>query len=163
MRLSLTRGTLPQRQIRCCISFREFRTIKVKDMFDTNKYIDLLTEAVPQVIESSDEFERVLKIIDRLMSKPESSLPPEEGRLLKLLAALAEDYERKVLPPLEDLAPHEMLQFLMEQNDLKQKDIVPIFGSQGIASEVLSGKRSISKAQAKKLAERFDISAEIFI
>lgn len=132
-------------------------------MFDISKYIALLTETVPQIIESEIEFERVLGIIDRLMSKPEENLSLEEGKLLKLLTTLAEDYERKVLPPLEDSAPHEVLQFLMEQNNLKQKDIVPVFGSQGIASEVLNGRRSISKTQAKKLAERFGISAAAFI
>jgi HTH-type transcriptional regulator/antitoxin HigA len=132
-------------------------------MFDMNKYVGLLTETVPQVIDSETEFERVLEIIDRLMSKPEGALSPEESKLLKLLATLAEDYEKRVLPPLEKSAPAEILQFLMKENGLKQKDIVSVFGSQGIASEVLSGKRSISKTQAKKLAERFSVSAELFI
>lgn len=51
----------------------------------------------------------------------------------------------------------------MEENNYKQKDIVHIFGSSGITSEVVGGKRSISKAQAKKLAEFFNVSVDLFI
>ncbi len=38
-----------------------------------------------------------------------------------------------------------------------------LFGSKGITSEVANGKRSISKAQAKKLAAFFHVSAELFL
>ena len=51
----------------------------------------------------------------------------------------------------------------MRENDLKQSDLLHVFGSSGIASEVVNGKRSISKAQAKKLAEFFKVSVEMFI
>ena len=55
------------------------------------------------------------------------------------------------------------LWFLMEQNDLKQADLYDVFGSQAIVSKVLSGKRAISKAQAKRLADRFHLSTDVFI
>ncbi len=97
------------------------------------------------------------------MNKCEDGLSPEEARLFDLLANLLEDYEPRTLPTLARSTPLEMLKFLMSENDLKQKDVVPIFGSQGIASEVLSGKRAVSKTQAKALAERFRVSAELFI
>jgi HTH-type transcriptional regulator/antitoxin HigA len=51
----------------------------------------------------------------------------------------------------------------MAANQLKQTDLVPIFGSKGITSEVLNGKRGISKEKAKALADYFHISAEAFI
>ena len=51
----------------------------------------------------------------------------------------------------------------MAENNLKQKDLVHVFGSQGIASEVLSGKRAVSKTHAKILAEKFKVSAELFL
>lgn len=56
-----------------------------------------------------------------------------------------------------------MLQPLMEARKLRQKDLWKTFGSKGITSEVFHGKRSISKAQAKMLAELFRVSAELFI
>ena len=63
----------------------------------------------------------------------------------------------------EALAPQQVLLHLMEARGLAQKDLWKIFGSKGITSEVVRGKRSISKAQAKKLAAFFHVSADLFI
>jgi HTH-type transcriptional regulator/antitoxin HigA len=52
---------------------------------------------------------------------------------------------------------------LLEQRELKQKDLIPVLGASSAVSDILSGKRSISKSQAKKLAEFFRVSAEYFI
>ncbi|MDQ3710885.1 MAG: transcriptional regulator, partial [Acidobacteriota bacterium] len=60
-------------------------------------------------------------------------------------------------------APNEILKFLMEERELKQTDLLQIFGSSGVTSEVINGKRSISKVQAKKLAKHFKVSVELFI
>jgi HTH-type transcriptional regulator / antitoxin HigA len=51
----------------------------------------------------------------------------------------------------------------MEEHGLRQRDLLEVFGSRGIASEVLSGKRAISKSQAKKLAELFHVPADLFL
>jgi HTH-type transcriptional regulator / antitoxin HigA len=51
----------------------------------------------------------------------------------------------------------------MEARKLTQKDLWKVFGSKGITSEVFHGKRSISKAQARKLAEFFHVNVELFI
>jgi HTH-type transcriptional regulator/antitoxin HigA len=60
-------------------------------------------------------------------------------------------------------SPRDVLAFLMEQHELKQKDLVDIFSSSGTISQELSGAREISKAQAKALGEKFRVSAELFI
>ena len=56
-----------------------------------------------------------------------------------------------------------MLARLIETSGRTMKDLLPIFGTRGRVSEVLSGKRSISKKQAKKLAEFFKVSSDLFI
>jgi len=131
---------------------------------DSKKYGLLLMETLPSVISNEDEFERMTEEINRLMTKgiKQDKLSPEEEKLLELLAILVENYEDEHFP-MPEVAPNEILRFLMEQNDLKQSDLLHIFGSSGIASEVVNGKRSISKAQAKKLAEFFKVSVELFI
>ena len=55
------------------------------------------------------------------------------------------------------------LRSLMEERGLRQRDLLEVFGSRGIASEVVSGKRAISKAQARKLAEPFHVPADLFL
>lgn len=131
--------------------------------FNTEIYAGLLAKTVPAVITSPEEYDRLEDVFKSLMDKGEDNLSPEEDRLFDLLANLLEDYERRTLPPLEKSSPLETLKYLMQERDLKQKDVVELFGSQGVASEVLSGKRSISKTQAKNLAERFNIPADLFI
>ncbi len=129
--------------------------------FNKQLYGVLLTDTLPTVIDSAAEYNRIESIFENLLDK-ENRLP-EEDKLFDLLANLLEDYERRSLPPLAESSPLEMLKFLMQQNDLAQKDLVEFFGSKGTVSEVLAGKRSISKIQAKKLAERFCVSTDLFI
>ncbi|MBI1762647.1 MAG: transcriptional regulator [Acidobacteria bacterium] len=126
------------------------------------KYAALLSEVLPRPIQSEAENERALKVVDRLMSKGEDKLTAEEGVLLELLIQLIERFEEQHYA-IPEAPSHRVLQTLMENRNLKQKDLLPIFGSKGIASEVINGKRAISKEQAKKLGEFFKLSPAAFI
>ena len=103
----------------------------------------------------------MLALVEQLMARG-NSLAPEEGELLRLLGKLIADFEKEFYH-LEDAKPHEVLQELMNARGLKQGDLSKLFGSKGRASEVINGKRAISKAQAKTLADFFHVSAELFI
>jgi HTH-type transcriptional regulator/antitoxin HigA len=87
---------------------------------------------------------------------------PEEDALLNLLAHLIQQFEHNFYH-LEGATPHEILREVMAARGLKQSDLLHIFKSKGVASEVINGKRGISKTQAKALAEFFRVSAELFI
>ncbi len=131
---------------------------------NNTKYAEILATALPRKIETEEENERVLKIVENLMSNGEDSLSPEEETLLVLLAELVEDFEKKAYPEVGNSStPRDVLMFLMEQHGLKQKDLVDIFSSSGTISQVLNGARQISKAQAKALGSKFKVSAELFI
>jgi HTH-type transcriptional regulator/antitoxin HigA len=64
---------------------------------------------------------------------------------------------------LEHASPLDALKSLMEERNLRQADLLPVFGSRSVASDVLNGKRSISKAHARGLAEFFHVSPSLFI
>jgi HTH-type transcriptional regulator / antitoxin HigA len=130
--------------------------------FNIEKYTNLLVTAIPRVIDSDAEYDRLEPIFERLLDKGENR-SPEETALFDLLANLMEDYERRTLEPIADASPREMLEYLMRENDLKQKDLSDIFGGQSVVSDILNAKREINKDQAKKLAERFSLSAAAFI
>jgi len=89
-------------------------------------------------------------------------LSPEEEALAEMLTLLIEDYEEKIYP-LPQVSPNESLNALMEERGLKHKDIWPVLGNKGAATEVLSGRRSISKTQAKRLAEFFHVPIDLFV
>jgi HTH-type transcriptional regulator/antitoxin HigA len=87
---------------------------------------------------------------------------PEERALLDLMVVLVERFEAAHYQ-IPEASPKDVLRGLLEANGLKQKDLVPDVGSKGVVSEILAGKRSISKQQAKKLSKRFGVSPAIFL
>lgn len=133
----------------------------VATQFNSRQYKRLLTEVMPVPVETEEDNERMLAAAGALMEKGEN-LSAEEEALLRLLATLIEDFETKFYRP-EDATPLEVLRHLMEERGLKQSDLWELFGSKGVASEVLNGKRGISKTQAKKLADYFHVPVSLFI
>ncbi len=136
--------------------------MKMVSKYDPNAYANLLVEYLPGVITTEAENEKALAIVLQLMKKSEPGRSPEESRLLDLLATLIEDFEQKVYP-MGPSNPAVALRELMREHELKQTDMVEIFGSQGTVSLVLNGKREISKSQARKLSERFRLPIDVFI
>lgn len=133
----------------------------VENRGDLMEYAELLTKALPSIVETEEENERLLEIINNLVSKDE--LSPDERKLLRLLVKLVEDFEEKTYLPPKDTDPLGTMLFLMEQHGLKQTDMVGVFGSDGRVSDVVNGKRGISKNHAKKLSEKFNVSVALFI
>ena len=129
--------------------------------YNPKKYSALLSAVLPSVIDSIDEYNRIEEIFNNLIDKEKRS--PEEDKLFNLLANLLEDYEKRTLPPLEKSSPLETLKFLIEENNLRQSDLADIFGTQSVVSEVLRGKREITKNQAKALAGKFSLRLEAFV
>lgn len=134
---------------------------RVVRKIDPTRYKKLLSQTMPVVIETEEENERMLTVVEKLMEKGER-LSPEEEKLLKLISRLIEDFEQRYYHP-KEATPLEVLQHLMESSDVKQSHLLEVFGSKGIASEVMNGKRGISKAQAKALASYFHVPADLFI
>lgn len=128
--------------------------------FDQTAYRNLLAKVAPKVIEIEEEYDRALAVAEQLTLKKNRT--PEKRALHKLLVTLIEAYEAQNYP-MEQVAPHEILQHIIESSGIRQADLVGIIGSSGVVSEVVNGKRSISKAQAKALSDYFKVSPTLFI
>jgi HTH-type transcriptional regulator / antitoxin HigA len=124
------------------------------------EYAELLVAIQPKAIETEEENEFYLAEVTKLMRLGDEISPAQE-RLLKLLVNLIESFEDRHYQ-LKSATPLEILTELVRDRGLKQKDLVPVFGSQGVASEVLNGKRGISKTQARSLGEFFNVSPSLF-
>ena len=111
------------------------------------------------MIHSEKENERHLAMLKELDQK--GKLSPAEQRLAELLTLLIEDFEEKAYA-LKPAKPIEILNELLEANSLKQKDLVDVFGTPSIVSEVLNGKRGLTIEHIKKLSRRFHVSPEVF-
>ena len=137
--------------------------MSAKPAMNEQRYGKLLAKVRPAVIETEEEYERLLNEAKKLFDKGEENLSLEEQALLELLVNVIEPYEEEHYELGKSATPRTILLHLMEAHDLKPKDLWGIFGSKGTTSEVLSGRREISKAKAKALAEFFHVSAELFI
>jgi HTH-type transcriptional regulator/antitoxin HigA len=123
-------------------------------------YALLLAKYQPKAIETEEENDRAIALATELEHK--ESRTKEEDAILELLIILIEKFENEQYPMPEG-TPHSMLLHLMESNDIKQESLVGVIGSRGVVSEVINGKRSISKTQAKALAEFFSVDVGLFI
>jgi len=124
------------------------------------EYATLLAKTLPAVIHSEKENEHYTELLEELDHKA-GKLTPAEQRLAELLTLLIEDFEEKHYS-LKPATGIDALQELMDMNDLKQKDLVDLFGTPSIISEVLSGKRKLTTEHIRKLSRRFRVSPELF-
>ena len=129
---------------------------------DPKKYARLANRIVVKAIETEEEYDRMVAAVEQLIDKGEDRLCPEESALLETMAILVQAYDDRHYP-LPSVAPNEMLAYLVETSGRTAKDLQPVLGTRGRVSEVLSGKRSISKEQAKKLASVFKVAVDLFI
>jgi HTH-type transcriptional regulator/antitoxin HigA len=123
------------------------------------EYDRLLHRIQPRVPASREENQRLLAEIETLMNKGQDNLSPAEDAMLSMLFSLVREYERRSFPRKKS-TPAGMLEFLMEQNGLVPADL-PLSANR--VSEILSGKRDVSKEQAKRLGAFFRISPAAFI
>ncbi|MCC3428749.1 MAG: transcriptional regulator [Microcoleus sp. PH2017_04_SCI_O_A] len=122
--------------------------------------MEKLAEVAPRAIETEAEYDRLLAVAEGLTFAKNRTL--EEKALHKLLVTLIEVYEDQNYA-IDKSEPHEILQHIMEASGTRQADLVGIIGSSGVVSEVVNGKRAISKAQAKALGDYFKVSPSLFI
>ena len=127
---------------------------------DPIRYGTLLARKLPTVIRTEAENERLTAELEDL-DRRHADLTPEEREYSELLTVLVEAFEDANYT-VDGSTPASRLQSLMAEHGLRQRDLLVVFGSSGIASEVVSGKRAISKSQAKKLANLFHVPADIF-
>jgi HTH-type transcriptional regulator/antitoxin HigA len=123
-------------------------------------YGELLAKSLPRPIRTDKEHRRLTALLLELDERDDRT--PEEDALAEVITLLIEDYEEKHYP-LPRVSPNESLKALMEERGLRHKDVWPVLGNKGAATEVLNGRRSISKAQAKRLSEFFRVPVDLFI
>lgn len=123
-------------------------------------YMALLERYPPKVIRTERENEKYLAILYE-MDSVGRKLTRAEQELADLLTLLVENFEEEHYA-LPKTTPAGMINFLMDQHDLRQKDLLDVFGTASVASEVLSGKRELNKGHIERLAKRFGVSPEFF-
>lgn len=123
-------------------------------------YRNLLSEELPRAIHNDREHGKYLARVEDLLAKKKRS--SAEDRYLELLSVLIERYEDEHAP-IVAADPVAALKELMLANGMSQAALSRLLGSSGIASEILSGKRALSKTHIRKLSEAFNVSADLLV
>lgn len=112
-----------------------------------------------RVIKTEEDNNTALERIEKLMELEPTSEVTDE---LELLATLVGLYEEKAYP-IPAVEPTDAIRFRMEQQGLKQKDLIPYIGCKSKVSEVLSGKRSLSLSMIRNLHEGLGIPLDVLL
>jgi antitoxin component HigA of HigAB toxin-antitoxin module len=125
-------------------------------------YESLLIETSPEVIETWEQYQINGRRLGELIGKG-TARTREETKLMRLLALLIEDYDRRHGMPPDHSTPAERLQFLLEHSGRKAADLLAIFGQRSHVHEPLTGKRTIGVSQARKLGQLFRVAPGLFV
>lgn len=126
---------------------------------ESSNYMSLITAFPPRPITSEEDLIATQEIIDSLLDRSELTL--DERDYLHVLGLLVSEYEQ-IHYPIPDIYGVAALKVLMEESNLRQKDLVPVFKTESIVSDVLSGKRKLTATHIQKLADFFQVSPAVF-
>ncbi len=124
-------------------------------------YIELLQEFPPRPIKSEEDLFATQQVIDSLIDRATKSLSPDESDYLNVLGTLVYEYEQ-TQEPIPDIYGVELLKILMAERGLRQRDLVPIFKTESIVSDILKKRRKLTTRHIQELAEFFHISPAAF-
>ena len=121
---------------------------------------EMIARGAPRVIHNDDELEVYTEALFQLTAKENPSTAEMEA--IELLTLLVERYEQEhYFIPAAD--PVSLVRFLIEQQHLTQRDLIPQFGSESAVSMFLNGQRNLTIEQVRKLSTRFKLPTDLFI
>ncbi|MEL7333062.1 MAG: transcriptional regulator [Cyanobacteria bacterium J06560_2] len=126
---------------------------------EKNSYTSLLLAFPPRPISTEAQFLATQQVIDGLIDQPD--LTEDERDYLNLLGTLVASYEEQTVE-IPDISGVEMLKVLIEEFELRQKDLTGIFKTESIVSDVVNRKRSLSVEHIQGLSKFFQVSPAVF-
>lgn len=111
-----------------------------------------------RMIKNEKDYKEALKSMETVFDATEGPL----AEYAETLAILIEHYETKRFP-IKESSGINVLKFLMDQNGLKQKDLIGILGGKSSVSEILHRKRRLNLQHIRALSEKFNINPATFI
>lgn len=120
----------------------------------------MIAKGAPHIIHNDVELHAYTEALFKLTALEAPSSSEEEA--IELLTLLIERYEEQRYPvPASD--PISVVRFLLEHGDLTQRSLIPEFGSESAVSMFLSGQRTLTLEQVRKLCVRFKLRADVFL
>ncbi|MGA2230938.1 MAG: hypothetical protein ABSH22_08570 [Tepidisphaeraceae bacterium] len=124
------------------------------------QYKDLVAMFPPRPIHDAVDYVNTLEIVLAMAGHP---LTPDQDDYLAILSEMILHYDRDHDAPRKRGTPHQRLQYLAEEAGMSASDLGRLLGNRGMGSLYLSGRRGLSKANIRKLAEHFKVRADYFL
>jgi HTH-type transcriptional regulator/antitoxin HigA len=118
-------------------------------------------KAIFSVPHTESEYQSLVNTLDSLVDEVGNNQNHELTPVMETIGNLIENYEDRKYK-IKEASPVDALKYLMQEHGLKQSDLKEI-GSQGVVSEILTGKRMLNLEQIKKISNRFHVSPLVFI
>ncbi len=118
-------------------------------------------KAIFSVPHTESEYQALVETLDNLVDEVGNNQNHELAPVMETIGNLIENYENREYK-IKEASPIDVLKYLMQEHSLKQSDLKEI-GSQGVVSEILTGKRTLNLEQIKKISGRFQVSPLVFI
>jgi len=140
---------------------------KMRDLA-TDDYLKLIRRFPLRPIRSQASYDRAVEILKELVGRADAGLTAGENDYADVLSRLLRDYDEQHSSILKDIAakkssPIEILKHLMEEHGMNTITLGKLVGGSGQASMILAGKRELSKANIRTLAEHFKLSPAVFL
>jgi HTH-type transcriptional regulator/antitoxin HigA len=118
-------------------------------------------KAIFSVPHEEHEYLALVETLDNLVDEVGNNENHKLVPVMETIGSLIENYENREYK-IKEAPPIDVLKYLMNEHGLKQGDLREI-GSQGVVSEILTGKRTLNIEQIKKISNRFQVSPLVFI
>lgn len=114
-----------------------------------------------KLVKTDQEYEQAIERLGYLMDiNPESGTP--EGNELDILAILIEKYEKETYE-VPQLDPIEVIEFFMEEEGLRKKDMIGIIGDKTLVSRILNKKRKLTLEMIRNIENQLSIPINLLI
>jgi HTH-type transcriptional regulator/antitoxin HigA len=124
-------------------------------------YNALVAMLPPRPIHDDLDLANATAVIDRLAGFP---LNPDQEDYLEAIATFVEAYEAEQFPVDDSqLTPLDALKTLLTEHGMSASDLGRLLGNRTLGTPILSGRRALSKAHIKKLAEHFKVEPGLFL
>ncbi len=125
------------------------------------RFSELVARLPPRAIHDDTEYRNALEMINAVLARPK--LTKGQTEYVETWAVLVEAYEREHHSIDTIATPIETLQYLMDQASMTASDLGRLLGNRTLGSAILSGKRDLSKAHIRVLANHFKVEPGLFL
>jgi HTH-type transcriptional regulator/antitoxin HigA len=137
--------------------------VKTSNRRDMDRYLELVRQFPLRPIRTKRDFARATKVMEKLAVRGEDDLNPDELDYLDVLSDLIEAYDAEHYPAPDEGTPLERLKAIMDESGMSTADLGRLVGNSGLASQLMLGRRQLSKTHIRLLSRHFKIDASYWL